>query len=79
LIEGFVSSPGDKEELRIESLIRAQTVQKYFINTFQLHSSQIIAVGYGSDGLQTGMVPIKMGPNQKIMNGVRLKMILSYY
>ncbi len=75
LVEGFVLAIGNREELRIESLMRAQAISKYLANVFKLDQNQIIAIGYGNDWLQTGMQPIKSWPQKEITNGIILKML----
>lgn len=75
LVEGFILTSGNREDLRIESLMRAQAISKYLANTFKLNQNQIIAIGYGNDWLQTGMQPVKNWPQKDITNGIILKML----
>jgi hypothetical protein len=75
LVEGFILTPGNREELRIESLMRAQAISKYLTDVFKLDSNQIIAIGYGNDWLQTGMREVKSWPQKEITNGIVLKML----
>ena len=75
LVEGFILTSGNREELRIESLMRAQAISKYLANIFKLDQNQIIAIGYGNDWLQEGMQPVKNWPQKNIINGIILKML----
>lgn len=75
LIEGFILTSGNREELRIESLMRAQSISKYLTNAFNIHESQIVSIGYGNDWLQKGMTPIKSWPNKTISHGITLRMM----
>ncbi len=75
LVEGFVLTTGNREELRLESLMRAQAISKYLANIFKLNQNQVIAIGYGNDWLQTGMQPVKSWPQKEITNGIILKML----
>lgn len=58
LIEGFVLTTGNRDNLRTESLMRAQTVSTFLVREFSLEPSQVVAIGYGNDWLQTGMQPV---------------------
>jgi OmpA family len=75
LVEGFILTSGNREELRIESLMRAQAISKYLVNIFKLDQNQVIAIGYGNDWLQPGMQPVKSWPQKDITNGIILKML----
>ncbi|APJ04899.1 OmpA family protein [Silvanigrella aquatica] len=75
LVEGFILAAGNSDDLRIESLMRAQTIAKYLSNTFNIDSNQIIAIGYGNDWLEKGMQPVKNWPNKNITNGIILKIL----
>ena len=75
LIEGFILKSGNREELRIESLMRAQSVSKYLTNEFNINENQIVSIGYGNDWLKTGMQPIKIWPNKETSHGIILRML----
>ncbi|WP_397600717.1 OmpA family protein [Silvanigrella sp.] len=75
LIEGFILTSGNREELRIESLMRAQSVSKYLANTFNINENQIISIGYVNDWIQSGMQPVKSWPNKEMTHGIVLRMI----
>lgn len=75
LVEGFILSSNNREELRIESLMRAQAVAKYLQDIFNLDEDKIIAIGYGNDWLKTGMQPVKSWPQKNISSGIVLRLM----
>ncbi|WP_338636094.1 OmpA family protein [Spirobacillus cienkowskii] len=75
IIEGYVLTSGNREDLRIESLMRAQAVLKFLANTFELDQTQIIAVGYGNDWFKPGMQRLKTWPKKNIISGITIKML----
>ncbi|MGY3802946.1 OmpA family protein [Pigmentibacter ruber] len=75
LIESFILTSGNREQLRIESLIRAQSVSKYLANLYNIESNQIVTIGYGNDWLQSGLQPIKGWPNNNITSGIIIRML----
>jgi outer membrane protein OmpA-like peptidoglycan-associated protein len=79
LVEGFVYKSGNREELRIESLMRAQAVSKYIANNFNIDPGQVIAIGYGNDWMQPGMQPVNNWPIQNITSGIVIKMMPEGY
>ncbi|BBH54470.1 OmpA family protein [Fluviispira sanaruensis] len=74
-IDGFYIAAGKSEDLRLESLMRAQAVGNYFIRKFKLNPDQIVTIGYGNDWLQSGMQPVKAWPNRNLMRGIILKIL----
>ena len=75
LVQGFISSAGDREELRMESLMRAQTVATFLMREFSLNESQVISVGVGNDWRQPGMQPVGENESVQSESGVILKVI----
>lgn len=78
-VEGFVLHSGDREKLRIDSLMRAQAVSNYFVRAFNLTSAQVMAFGYGADWLKVGMQPLTSWPREEINDGIVLRLIPSLY
>ncbi|KAB8031061.1 OmpA family protein [Fluviispira multicolorata] len=74
-IDGFYLTSGDKEQLRLESLMRAQAVGNYLVRRFNLNPEQVVTLGYGNDWLQSGMQPVKSWPQKNLMRGVILKLL----
>ena len=70
LVEGFILTTGNRDKLRTESLMRAQTVSAFLIHEFSLQPSQVVPIGYGNDWMQTGMQPA-----QDSESGIVLKML----
>ncbi|MES2614382.1 MAG: hypothetical protein V4591_03095 [Bdellovibrionota bacterium] len=73
LVEGFILTSGNTEKLRLDSLMRAQTVSTFLIREYSLQPSQVVSIGYGNDWLQTGMQPV--GSYPFVEEGVVLKIL----
>jgi outer membrane protein OmpA-like peptidoglycan-associated protein len=75
LVEGFVLSTGDKDKLRTESLMRAQTVSAFLIREYALQPSQVVPIGYGNDWMETGMQAVNNQNDINTDSGIILKML----
>lgn len=75
LVEGYNLNPGSREEMRLDSLMRAQTVSTFFIREYSLEQSRVVPVGYGNDWLQTGMQPVDTIHNLQSDDGIILKIL----
>jgi hypothetical protein len=75
IVEGFLSRPGDRDDLRTESRIRAKSVADYLQQTFELQDDRIAAMGYGGDLLPTGMRPVARWPKRQIEEGIVLRLL----
>lgn len=75
LVEGFTLTSGNREKLRTESFMRAQTVSTFLIREFALEPSQVVSIGYGNDWQQTGMQPVGRYHNDGIDEGIILKIL----
>ncbi|WGL61236.1 hypothetical protein QEJ31_06480 [Pigmentibacter sp. JX0631] len=75
LIEAFILSSGNREQLRIESLMRAQSISKYLANLYNIESNQIVTIGYGNDWIQSGLQPVKGWPNNNVTSGIIIRML----
>lgn len=73
LIEGFNLNIGNTKEIRIETLIRAQTIAKFIINYYQIDEKKVFAIGYGNDWLKTGMNKNSNGVYSEITNGIIIR------
>lgn len=75
LIEAFILTSGNREQLRIESLMRAQSISNYISNLYNIESEQIVTIGYGNDWLQTGLQAEKKWPKKNITSGIILRLL----
>ena len=75
LVEGFILTTGNRDKLRTESLMRAQTVSTFLIREFSLVPSQVVPIGYGNDWIQTGMQSVSSHYSQDLEEGIILKML----
>jgi hypothetical protein len=74
-VEGFILNSGDRESLKIESLIRAQTVATFLTHEFSLEQNTVVPLGFGNDWRKTGMQAIEENENQNWNNGILLKVL----
>ena len=75
LIEAFILASGNREQLRIESLMRAQSISKYLAGLYNIESNQIVTIGYGNDWIQSGLQPVKGWPNNNVTSGIIIRML----
>ncbi len=75
LIEAFILTSGNREQLRIESLMRAQSISKYLANLYNIDPNQIVTIGYGNDWLQSGLQPVKGWPKQNVTSGIIIRLL----
>lgn len=75
LVEGFILTTGNRESLRTESLMRAQTVSTFLIREFALQPNQVVPIGYGNDWLETGMQTIEKNDLDNFESGIILKIL----
>ena len=75
LVEGFNLTYGNVDQLRTETLMRAQTVSTYLVREFGLAPSQVVAIGFGNDWKKTGMQAIARDESELSSQGVLLKML----
>lgn len=72
-VEVFLNQEGDREALRLQSLIRAQAVASHLRRVAHLKEDQVIPIGIGSDGLESGLQTVEFG--DRVESGVTLKIL----
>ncbi len=75
LVGGYALITGNREDIRTESLMRAQTVSTFLIREFALDPSQVVPLGYGNDWMQSGMEAVGKDYSGRAEEGIVLKML----
>ncbi len=66
-IQGFALKSGHTQEIREESLLRAQAVASYLEREFELEPGRIVPIGYGNDWYTPGMNQVEQLPTSGII------------
>lgn len=75
VVEAYANKAGTRDALRLESQVRAQTVAQYIMRVFQLSEQQVVSIGYGSDTLPTGFVPMPRWPARPLPEKIVLRVL----
>ena len=72
MIEAYSLRKGNSDRLRIETLVRAQTIAAYIMEIFPIPDHQIIPLGYGNEWLKDRNIPREA----HTIDGVRFRILV---
>lgn len=75
LIEGFIHRAGSRDDLQIESQMRATSVAQFVRREFGIADNQVVAIGLGASSYETGFNSVPKWPATVVDEGIVIRVL----
>lgn len=75
LVEGFIHRAGSRDDLQIESQMRATSVAQFVRREFGIADNQVVAIGLGASSYETGFNVVAKWPAATVDEGIVIRVL----